>query len=180
MSNAGIDYGMGRSNVDVATGIRFGVISCNSVSCEALSDVEYDYGDPCCPKCGGMALASGDLPEESENWEIARGACSDWGCDTCEYVFDSSEAYGDEAIGWKYEADGYQLADCLENDVMVLASSFYTFAQYCSPCVPGAGNLDNPIEDGAKTYCLGHDWFEEGKAPYPVFSVETGAEVHPT
>jgi len=23
-------------------------------------------------------------------------------------------------------------------------------------------------------YCFGHDWFEDGKAPYPVYSVETG------
>ena len=25
-----------------------------------------------------------------------------------------------------------------------------------------------------RVYCFGHDWFERGKAPYPVFSVETG------
>lgn len=47
----------------------------------------------------------------------------------------------------------------------------WTFAQFCSPCVPGAGSLDNPVEDGAKTYCLDHDWFDGGVAPYPVFRV---------
>jgi hypothetical protein len=25
-----------------------------------------------------------------------------------------------------------------------------------------------------KAYCLGHDWFDDGRAPYPVYSVETG------
>lgn len=178
--NAGIDYGMGRTNIDHAMGIHYGVIWQNSV-CQALgdSDLEYDYGDPCCPKCGNAAVESDKLPEESEEWEKARGACSDWGCNSCEYVFDSSEAFGDEAIGWKYEADGYSLVNCLDNDVMILASEFYTFAPFCSPCVPGAGNLDDARDGGVKTYCLGHDWFEDGKAPYPVFSVATGAEVHP-
>jgi hypothetical protein len=31
----------------------------------------------------------------------------------------------------------------------------------------------------AKGYCFGHDWFEGGKAPYPVFSVKTGELVLP-
>lgn len=178
--SAGIDYGMGRTNIDVKTGIRYGVISCNSIA-QAFSDsdIQYDYGNPTCPKCGGLAITSGDLPEESENWEIARGACSDWGCDSCEYVFDADKAYGDEAIGWKYEAEGYQLINCLDNDCMVLASPFYTLAQFCSPCVPGACSIESPDQEGAKAYCLGHNWFEERKAPYPVYSVETGKEVLP-
>lgn len=193
--SAGIDYGMGTANVDKANGIRYGVISQNSVA-QALSDsdLEYDYGDPTCPKCGNVATDSAELPEESEEWEIADHACSDYGCKECKYIFDSSEAFGDEPNGWSYSADGYELTDCLDNDVFVLKSPFYTFAPFCSPCVPGAGNLDSaetafrrqkenhidsPELAGVKTYCLGHDWFEEREAPYPVFSVETGAEVHP-
>jgi hypothetical protein len=62
---------------------------------------------------------------------------------------------------------------------MVTDSPFYTFAQFCSPCVPGAGNLDNAMDEGVKTYCLGHDWFESGKAPYPVYSVTSGELVDP-
>lgn len=178
--SAGIDYGHGRVNVDVTNGIRYGVISQNSVS-QALSDsdLEYDYGDATCPKCGNVATNSADLPEESEEWEIGRGCCSDYGCVRCEYVFDASEAFGDEASGWSYLADGYELTDCLYNDVFVLKSPFYTHAQFCSPCVPGAGNLDSADADGAKTYCLGHDWFEDRKAPYPVYDVATGALVQP-
>jgi hypothetical protein len=57
---------------------------------------------------------------------------------------------------------------------MVLKSPYYTYANYCSPCVPGAGNLDDIVEGEVKTYCFGHDWFEEEKAPYPVYSVATG------
>jgi hypothetical protein len=60
---------------------------------------------------------------------------------------------------------------------MVVKSPFYTYAQFCSPCVPGAGNLDNPMAEGVKTYCLGHDWFEGGVAPYPVWRVDDHAFV---
>ena len=51
-SYAGIDYGLGQSNVDKANGIRYGVISQHSVIPEAMDDVDYDYGKPTCPKCG--------------------------------------------------------------------------------------------------------------------------------
>lgn len=33
------------------------------------------------------------------------------------------------------------------------------------------------LEDGVKTYALGSDWFEDGKAPYRVFKVEDDTEV---
>jgi len=174
---AGIDYGMGTTNVDRATGIRYGVISQNSVLQAWADSAEPDYGEATCPKCGNKASYSADLPEESEDWKIAKGACSDWGCEACEYVFDASDAFGDEPIGWNYNDNGYELTDCLDSDVMVLKAPYYTFAQFCSPCVPGAGDLNSDDVDGVQTYCLGHDWFEDGKAPYPVYSVETGALV---
>lgn len=43
MSNHGIDYGMGKVNVDSSTGIRYGVISQHSISGFALDDFEPDY-----------------------------------------------------------------------------------------------------------------------------------------
>ena len=95
-------------------------------------------------------------------------------CESCHILIDSQDCFGDEPQGWSFEGDGYKLTDCLDSDVFVLESPFYTFAQFCSPCVPGAGNLDNAMLGGVKTFCLGHDWFEEGVAPYPVYSVKTG------
>lgn len=176
--NAGIDYGLiGQTNRDPKTGIHYGCISQHAVTQAWADSAEPDYGVPTCPKCGNAAVASNDLPEASENWDIARGACSDWGCLRCEYIFDASDACGDEPLGWSYESEGYQLTDCLDSDIMVLASPYYTHARFCSPCVPGAGNLDSYDPAGVKTYCLGHDWFEEGKAPYPVYSVKTGEEI---
>ena len=162
MSYAGIDYGLGRSNVDCETGIRYGVISQNSVLQAWADSSEAEYGEPTCPKCGN--------PTKEENGE-------EYYCSPCESAYESYEVYSDEALGYSYEGEGYKLTDCLDSDIFVLKSPFYTFAQFCSPCVPGAGNLDTPCENGPKTYALGHDWFEDQKAPYPVYSVETNEEV---
>lgn len=173
MSYAGIDYGLGLSNVDRETGIRYGVISQNSVLQAWADSSEPDYGNPTCGHCGNDAVTIDDpsVPENREDWEDNG---SEYACLNCKKTFDSEDAYGDEPLGWNYEGDGYTLTDCLDSDIFILKSPYYTFAQFCSPCVPGAGNLDTPCEDGPKTYCLGHNWFENQKAPYPVYSVETG------
>ena len=39
--------------------------------------------------------------------------------------------------------------------------------------------MTDTVKDGVRAFCFGHDWFEEGKAPYPVFSVATGKRVRP-
>ena len=180
--SAGIDYGMGTTNVDVKTGIRYGVISQHDVLQAWADSSEPQYGSPTCPKCGNEAKeydADRDF-ERGKDFECGRG-CADFECESCEYVFDLSEAYGDEPQGYTFEDDGYSCVNCLDSDVMVLKSPFYTYARFCSPCVPGAGNLNDAGDEshGVMTYCLGHDWFEEQKAPYPVYSVETGKEVLP-
>lgn len=177
MSNAGIDYGSGRTNIDIKTGIRFGVISQNSVMPEAINDFEQDYGDPHCPKCGNEVNRTTAI-EGADEWEYYSHGSSDYVCEECKHWLDSEDVFSDEAIGFNYEQDGYTLTNCLDNDIFVIASPFYTFAQYCSPCVPGAGNLDTPILNGVKTYCLSHDWFEGGEAPYLVFRVDTNEVVN--
>lgn len=192
-TQAGIDYGMGRSNVDKENGVRYGVISMNSINLDCTEDFEHDYGKPACPECG-LAVTESDDSTLFDNYEFADGELEDatvehgndvpawfnhkdFTCMRCKRCFWSDSVYSDESLGWSYDDGDYQLADCLDNDIFVLKSPFYTFAQFCSPCVPGAGNLDNPIEDGAKTYCLGHDWFDDEKAPYPVYRVSDDAIV---
>lgn len=172
--STGIDYGLGQSNIDKATGIRYGVISSHSVPYEYQEDFEMDYGKAHCQHCGNEAIASADLPEEFEDAEWNHGM--DYACIECKRTFWSDEAFSDEPLGWSYEQEGYTLTNCLDSDIFVIKSPYYTHAQFCSPCVPGAGNLDNAMPDGAKTYCLGHEWFEDG-APYPVYSVADGTLV---
>lgn len=180
MSYPGIDYSLGKSNFDPETGIHFGVISCHSLS-DALYDAqEFDYGDATCPKCCNPVVDSGDdsIPAtcDREDWDYSG---NDFACLDCKSTFWSDQCYSDEPIGWSIDDGEYKVIDCLDSDAMVIKSPFYTMAQFCSPCVPGAGSLDNPCDDGAKSYCFGHDWFETGRAPYPVYSVETGAAVLP-
>ena len=87
-----------------------------------------------------------------------------------------------EPIAFDVDEDGYlchQSAD--DTDIFVIKSPFYTYCGLCSPCAPGAGDLscERTKETGFMTYCFGHDWFEENKAPYPVYDVKTHKPVKP-
>ena len=181
---AGLDYGTGVENRDKDTGIHYGVISMNSINLDC-ADFENDYGDPTCPKCGGVVKASDDdtLFINTPPAELNDDDVPDWfegrdfTCLNCKECFYSDVCTPDEPLGWHYDADGYKLTDCLDNDIFVLASPYYTFAQFCSPCVPGTGNLDSPCDSGPKSFCLGHDWFDDDKAPYRVFRVADDVEI---
>lgn len=189
----GIDYSRGISNADAATGIRYGVISQNSVMPEALDEImthgeDVAYAE--CLKSHLEAARANFVPSDEDGEEF----------DEDEAAQDFADRYQSDGglSDYLYERDGYKLTGCLSNDLFVLKSPFFTYAQFCSPCVPGAGNLDSPFESAVnqaglngedyareaseagfpRVYCLGHDWFENG-APYAVFSVETGKLVMP-
>ena len=180
MNKMEITKQMELSNVD-SNGIHFGVISQHSIMPEAMGDFEQDYGKPTCPKCGNTVHRMYRYerkpilldPVETDTWPSYQNGCADYGCLNCEHTLDSRDVFSDEPQGFSYDKDGYKLCDCLDSDIFVLKSPYYTFAQFCSPCTPGAGNLDTPCAEGPKTYCLGHDWFEDSKAPYPVYNVVT-------
>lgn len=170
----GIDYGMGKTNIDTRTGIRYGVISQNTIDFQLWADCsELHYPGPFCPKCGNDAVATDSDGPDRDNYADGLG-CADYACDSCQYVFDSSEAYSEEPTGATFENNEYLIESCLDSDLMVLRSPFYTYAPFCSPCVPGAGNLDDatkgPTFGNVKTYALGNDWFENG-APYVLYRV---------
>ena len=175
MENKGIDYGNGLTNTNIETGIRFGVIPHNAIGSAWYEESEAEYGDPTCPKC---ACAPDNYDEDIHGeYEIDEYHDTEFACQFCEYAFDSEQAYPEEPLSFWYNSDGYAMEQTDEVDVFVFNSPYYTFASFCSPCAPGACYLLNPIDeqdDNNKCYCLGHDWFEREKAPYPVYSVETG------
>ena len=143
----GIDYGFGMSNNDHKTGIRYGVISQHEVLQAWADSSEAYYG-----KCY-------DCNEEIEE------------C-TCDDVEEKMEFAEPSSF---YIDDGEYSAECSEDgDIFITKSPYYTECQFCSPCAPGAGYLMNSVKGGVKAYCFGNDWFESGKAPYPVYSVKTG------
>lgn len=191
----GLDYAGPCSTVnrDNETGIRYGIIPVHALNEYALESFEPDYGTPHCPKCGNDAITipshgeerdNGvtiivDMPAAYEDYETARHECIDYACESCEYLFGSESAFSDEPVGNTLDDGTYQGKLDSSNDVWIFKSPYYTFAQFCSPCAPGAGYLANPCDKdtGAKSYCLGHDWFEDGAAPYPMYLVEDGTLV---
>lgn len=171
---AGIDYGLGRTNVGSA-GIRYGVIQANHVGSAWYDSSESDYGDPTCPKCGNAVKAA---KGEYARFEHAKHECSDYVCHACKYVFGSESAFGETPQCHKLDDGQYKATQGGDDsDIFILSSPYFTYAQFCSPCAPGACYLENTLEepnDNNKAYCFGHDWFEDNKAPYPVYSVATG------
>jgi len=176
MTDHGIDYGLGMANRDPHTGIRFGVIPMNRLHEWAYEDFDADYGPPTCPRCGHDAA---DYDDDKHGGYEGEG-CADYACESCELIIDSSEAFADEAIGYTLDDGEYKAEAHADGDCFVIRSPYYTHARYCSPCAPGACYLLNPTDDsGPRAYCFGHDWFEGGKAPYPVYRVDTGELVEP-
>lgn len=178
--SGGIDYGMGKTNIDKSNGIRYGVINMNALNDWAWESFE-DKQEPTCGHCGNPATAEEDLPEEITE----RADCDgEYWCEHCELALSNDEVWNDEAHDWQLDSEGYVASIDSYNDVFLVKSPYLTFAPFCSPCAPGAGHLGSAAdhyekeglgsEYGVKTYCFGHDWFEGGIAPYPVYSVETG------
>jgi hypothetical protein len=157
--NAGIDYGNKVTNIDTETGIRYGVISQNAVL-QSWADSCVPVYTYFCPECGTV-LPSG---------------CHESECPTCKKSISEDEFDFDEPDNYIYESDGYICEQDSYGDIFILRSPYYTYAQFCSPCAPGACHLENPLpfrHNDNKCYCFGHDWFDSGKAPYDVFNVKT-------
>ena len=178
---AGIDYsGPGSTvNRDAETGIRYGMISQNSLNGDALDDV-YTNGDDL-----GYLESREQMKAAIAN--AIESAVADYGDIDSDEVRRMADEIADsdllimhdcdESGPYAYSEGDLKVQTTSNNDLWVFKSPFFTHAQFCSPCVPGAGNLGTHCPDGPKTYCLGHDWFEGGVAPYPVYNVADGSPV---
>lgn len=158
-TNPGIDYGMGRTNVDRETGIRFGVVNANRLP-YIWDDVESVYPPYTCPEC--EAELGDDIPDT---------------CPACEAELDCDDVQGQmdcvEALFHKVDVDGVVAEIHSDGDMFILKSPVYIYAQFCSPCAPGAGHIENPCPSGVKTYALPMDWFgDDDDPPY------TEADLH--
>ena len=169
---AGIDWGMGQANIDTENNIRYGVISQHAVL-QAWADESEPYYPNNCPHCGEDLSPTGE--DELILMEGEKYPC-------CGNDYSDNDTDFIEATSFFIADETYQ-AECGERgNIVISKSKYYTFAQFCSPCYPGAGNLPTYLRDepeANKTYCFHHDMFEYGIAPYPVYSVETGEVVLP-
>jgi hypothetical protein len=83
-------------------------------------------------------------------------------------VYDEDADEFSDPVCFEYSDEGFELRYNPDSSfIWVFKSPYVTECKFCSPCVPGAGDLDNPIKDGIKTYCLDSSWFENKTAPYP-------------
>jgi len=209
----GIDYGSGKTNIDLETGIRYGVINQNEVGESWFDSSEAIYpNEVFCPECGNeLTLVSEGKSEQLPDNQGVSVEDDIYYCDNCNKDIYESDLELDfiEPIEFIYNQDGYQCNQFADDtDIFITKSPYFTYCQFCSPCAPGAGYLMNyykPENDTKeiqeqfntlqeiapkaipeayksyaekagfpKVYCFGHDWFEDNKAPYPVYSVETG------
>jgi hypothetical protein len=160
----GIDYGMKQSNIDVSSGIRYGVISQNECLDFWAETSEAYYGSPHCPYCGG---------ELKKDKEYQR-------CPHCRKSLVDESLYGDDPISYYIDDETYTAESDDYGDIFICKSPYITYAQYCSPCAPGACYLMNELSEKClnnRAYCFGHDCFDNNKAPYRVYSVKTGKEI---
>lgn len=173
---SGIDYGMGQTNIDHETGIRYGVIHQHHVLQAWCDGSEGDYGYPHCPKCGNEAVDF-DEDKHADYDPLASGMCCDVACEDCRIYIDASDAYGDEPIGHYLKDEEYEAVQYGDDgDIFVTKSPYYTLCRFCSPCAPGAGYLTSP--GNVKAYCFGPDWFDNEPCPYKVYRVDNDELVY--
>lgn len=144
-------------NFDEEKGIHYGVIHQNECL-QAWAEDSEPYYSPIECECGELV-------------EIGDDECPN--CETdLELEFDFLEPSSFYIDNGEYTAESDSFGD-----IFVIKSPYYTLAEFCSPCAPNAGYIAN--EGSVKSYCFGHDFFDSGKAPYKVYSVETDKEVLP-
>lgn len=172
-----IDYGMGKTNIDTETGIRYGFIYMNNVSNFAIDDI-IQNGD--------------DLSYEEWKLELAKSieqallsAIRDYGHydgsleQVALDIAEETDYEPGDTTTYEYKDDDIHLETTSDNGIFILKSKYYTLCELCSPCAPGAGYIEN--EGSHKAYCLPPSWFDEySKMPYKCFRVDNNEEVFQT
>ena len=144
----GIDYGNGLTNIDNDTGIRYGVVRINNLSTWVWDELEPQY-HPSCPYCGS------DIADDDYD---SMGFI----CPHCEHDVTESDLWEDSPDCYSYDGDDWKGFTTHDNCYLFVTwSKTVTECQYCSPCYPGAGNIDTPIAGGVKTYGLPDEYFGE-------------------
>lgn len=168
-------------NYDEKTGIRYGVISPHSISPFALGDIYTKGTDPHYEAmCSEIRVFAGDMAGQSPfpiSDELQEKIAD-------LIIEDRSDMYENPDGQIDYSDKEYDLHAAGDNfGIFVMKSPYYTYCRGCSPCAPGAGDLDSPYTEWSdmdvcdRTLCLGPDWFEDNKAPYRVFRVDNDIEV---
>lgn len=176
MAYSGIDYGMGRTNIDSETGIRYGVLSNSELASHAWDIIyseatDLDYAEAVENAKSELAHAIKSVLEEySASFDAVELAGNI--IDDLDFDLES----GGDSRRYLYEGESETFSVLSDGDLMVTKSEYYTLCSFCSPCAPGAGYLGS--DGNVKTYCLGPDWFSDDRPiPYDCFRVSDGSPV---
>lgn len=140
-------------NTNPTTGVRYGYISANSLHPEVLDElqqrgVDICYQEACEELEAAIRMAVGDFLSRRQAQELV------------DYALEMFEHECDEPIhegvygGITYRTSW--LGGAL--NVWIFDSPVTGHYAECSPCVPGAGNLDCPDLDGVLCYDVPEDW----------------------
>lgn len=158
-------------NIDLDTGTAFGVISMHRLGDIGLGQFVEGAEDQRVLaqeeniREDATALARKWWPNDYEDLaaEIAGLLIGD--------MFALWETQHEDLI-WE-DAD-YTIQGVWSADLVVIRSPYLTTCRLCSPCLPGAGNLEEPASAGQRTYCLGPEWFDAAHPlPYDVYRAGT-------
>ncbi|MCK9593885.1 MAG: hypothetical protein M0Q91_17935 [Methanoregula sp.] len=189
-------------NFDEKTGIRYGVISPHNISSFALDDIYQNGTDPQYESAkeefeNGLKSAIKEFCDNNSNMRL-----DDRHIDIDVIMDQWNDHFENDGSGiMDYSDSEYDLHVSGDNfGIFVMRSPYYTYCRGCSPCAPGAGDLNSPITDkdqladcmslktifsAGKALCLGHEWFDQSddqysrKIPYRVFRVSDDTEVLP-
>ena len=136
-------------NVNPETGIRYGIISANSLDGELVQDLLYYEGEDL------------SLKEAEEEIKIAmreEGVTEeDWDRTLDDRL---SDVYIDEPIV-EGECEGVKYCTSWLGGALhfwIFESPRIGLYSECSPCCPNAGNLDSPNDDGVECYDVPEGW----------------------
>ena len=133
------------TNVNPKTGIRYGVISANSLHNDLIDEIVAHGRNLTLEELIKELQAEfGDDPDELEYQE--------------EQLFENLDFYD---CSFEHEVDGVKIHTSSFGGTMlvwVVESPHTTMARQCSPCVPGAGDLHNLDLNGVLCYNVPKDW----------------------
>jgi len=156
-------------NTNPETLIRYGIISANSLNSELVDELMYGCNAKDLSYEEAKLEFMADIEREVQ-WEIDEGKIeADEFVEEVETRFDFREQdfndnyYCDEpTIEGEHDGVKYRttwLGGALL--VFFLESPYTLRGDLCSPCIPGAVNLDSPNPDGFEGYAPPSDWFAE-------------------
>ena len=151
-------------NYNTRTGIPFGVISSHAIDSDLLDELWYTHGEDMSYKAALEELRE-EITKDVENENDDRGD-DPW---TIEEMADEVDRRLERAaehieideptIAGEYEGVSYTIS-WLGGAPLVWIFESPVTGKYarCSPCVPGAGDLDTPDENGIECYDVPADW----------------------